>query len=305
MMCCARARFPLLAGLIVLCWARSAPADSSSCSRVGVRADASVMTRWPRLLDDVHEAFDARVDIDRCARVELRSRGTSVALEVVLPDGRSATRTASRREDIVPTLEALLLVPPRIDSVEPVAPERPESKSTPPVVRLDSSLADGDARVPPVTHPSSQLRIELSALTGARIGDGQGSVGVGALSILDLSGWLVGFAGRADHYQMLTGGPSVGALELAVLGGRRLRFQTIALDLFAGAAPAIEAPTGRVSPRLLFGGHVTLGALSMLRPFIGIDGELGPPRGGPRDADAPQLPIWTLGLALGATVGTQ
>lgn len=275
------------------------------------------MTRWPRLLDDVHEAFDARVDIDRCARVDLSSRANSVALEVVLPDGRSATRTASRREDIVPTLEALLLVPARIDSVQPVALERPESQSsttgtastpaseaTPPVVRLDSALAGGDARVP-LTHPSSQLRIELSAITGARIGDNQASVGVGALSFLDLSGWLVGFAGRADRYEMLTGVTSVGALELAVLGGRRLPFQTIAVDLFAGAAAAFEAPTGRVSPRLLFGGHVPLGALSTFRAFIGMDGELGPPRAGPADANAPQLPIWTLGLALGATVGTQ
>jgi hypothetical protein len=276
------------------------------------------MTRWPRLLDDVHEAFDARVDIDRCARVELSSRANSVALEVVLPDGRSATRTASRREDIVPILEALLLVPPRIDSVQPIALERPESKSstagpasapaseaTPPVVRLDSAPAGGDARVPSVTHPSSQLRIEVSALTGARIGNGQGSVGVGALSFLDLSGWLVGFAGRADRYEMITGAPSVAALELAALGGRRLPYHAIAVDLFAGAAAAFDAPTGRVSPRLLFGGHVTLGALSTFRTFIGIDGELGPPRAGPLDADTPQLPIWTLGLALGATVGTQ
>jgi hypothetical protein len=60
-------------------------------------------------------------------------------------------------------------------------------------------------------------------------------------------------------------------------------------------------------PRLLLGARVNFSALSTLHTFVGIDGELGPPRAGDGGdiPDAPRLPVWTLGLALGATVGTQ
>jgi hypothetical protein len=56
---------------------------------------------------------------------------------------------------------------------------------------------------------------------------------------------------------------------------------------------------------LLLGARVNFGALSTLRAFVGVDGELGPSRAEPTDVPgAPRLPVWTLGLALGATVGT-
>ncbi len=174
-----------------------------------------------------------------------------------------------------------------------------------------------------VVHPQNRVRIELSVLTGARIGDGQAGIGLGAVSFLDLSGWLVGFEGRADHYRPLSGGPSDGsALEFAVLGGRRFRFRDIALDLTAGPAAAMQgtatfetrtAPTGAIVtksssstvPRLLLGTRVSFGARSVLHTFVGIDGELGPSRSGdPGFPGASRLPVWTLGLALGATVGT-
>jgi hypothetical protein len=185
---------------------------------MAIEADASVTARWPGLLRDVREAFDARGDIDRCARVTLTLR-ESISVEVELPDGRSASRLVSRREDVVPTLEGLLLVPQRSASVQTsaVEPSRgmspqpnavaappDESATTPPIVRdvpFRRALAvpDRDAAAPASRHEPSRLGIELSVLTGARVGGGQSSVGLGALSFLDLSGWLVGFEGRADR----------------------------------------------------------------------------------------------------------
>jgi len=312
-------------GILVMLQVRPALAEDSSCARMDIRGDAPLETRWPGLVDDVREAFDMRGDVDRCARVELRWRAGSVALEVVLPDGRSTTRSVLQREDVIPTLEALLLVPQRIDpppqpmAIKPSEPVPPAASS--PSVDPAGAARDVSARSP--AHASNHLRIELSVATGARVGDGQMSVGLGALSFLELSGWLVGFEGRVDHYRMLGPSPSDGgALELAVLAGRRFRLRNLAFDLVAGPAAALQGTASFTSqsasgntvtesssstvPRLLFDTRVTFGALSTLRTFIGFDADFGPPRAGGMDVPgASRLPVWTLGLALGATVGTQ
>ncbi len=339
------AGLPVLMGIVanLLC-VRPALADGPSCAAIVIEADASVSTRWPGLLNHVRETFEARDDIDRCARVELRMGDVSIAVEAILPDGRFAARTVSRREDVVPTLEALLLVPERIGqaqtpALEPSASGAPPGGSmsvqpsgpTPPGMREVPSgpalaAADRDASAASAARRPSRLRIELSAITGARIGDGQTGVGLGAFSFLDLSGWLVGFEGRADRYRTLSGGgPDGGVLELAVLGGRRLRFQNMALDLVVGAAEVpqgtttfatsspgpgggtVTASSSSTVPRLLLGARVNFSALSTLHTFVGMDGEVGPSRAGDgaNIPDVPQLPVWTVGLALGATVGTQ
>jgi hypothetical protein len=68
----------------------------------------------------------------------------------------------------------------------------------------------------------------------------------------------------------------------------------------------VTASTSSTAPRLLLGARVSFGVLSTLHTFVGIDGELGPARAGDGEnvPGAPRLPVWTLGLALGATVGT-
>jgi hypothetical protein len=284
------------------------------------------------MLDRIREALGGRDDVDPCARVALTLRDGAIGVEVALPDGRSAHRSVSRSEDVVPMLEALVIVPEA---------SREASESSTPSARLASAPSTASAPGPPDATPAStpstavparesasmplqpsQLRIELSAATGVRVGDGQTGVGLGALSFLDLSGWLLGFAGRVDRYRMLTGAASSGALELALLGGRRFWFRTMALDLAAGPAVALGGTTTYSSqpsngnevsgsatntvPRLLLEARLAFGARSTVHTFVGLDGDFGPARS--PDAgllNAPRLPIWTLGLALGATVGTQ
>jgi hypothetical protein len=337
------ARLPALVGLPAVFWLQPALAQGDSCSPMAIEADGGVSARWPDLLRDVREAFDARDDIDRCARVKLTLQAAKIIVEVELPDGRSASRLVSRREDVVPTLEALLLVPQHSAAVQTSAAE-PSRAMPPPAnamaappeepapvpsgvrdvsLRRDLAVPDRDASGPASRHEPSRLGIELSVLTGARVGQGSSSVGLGALSFLDLSGWLVGLEGRADRYHATPTASAPGALEVAVLGGRRFRFDDFALDLTAGLAAAMQgtatyavkaANTGNTVsesssstvPRLLAGARLTFGAHSTLRTFVGLDGEVGPPRADGTDVPgAPRLPVATLGLALGATVGTR
>jgi hypothetical protein len=96
----------------------------------------------------------------------------------------------------------------------------------------------------------------------------------------------------------------------------------VALDLAAGPAAAVQgtatfetqsAATGRTIrqwssstvARLLLGARASFNAHATVRTFVGIDGELGPSRAGLDVPGAPRLPHWTLGLSLGATVGSK
>jgi hypothetical protein len=333
--------FLIAAGILVGLLAQDARAEGPSCSHVAIEAEASIKARWPKLPERVRDAFQAREDVDRCARIVLTSHDGRIGVEVSLPDGRSARRSVSEWEDVTPALEALLIVPQA-----PPMREEPSSRSAtgsatavsapspapttlgalaPPPPIMAPTIASVPAPESPGPTPaqaSSHMRIELSVLTGARVGDGEASVGLGAVSVLDLSGWLVGFAGRADRYEMLSGAHAAGALELALLGGRRLRFQTVALDLVGGPAMALggtttyakQSQTGdRLSasasntvPRLLVEARLALDALSTVHTFVAVDGDFGPANSPAASLlpNAPHLPTWTAGLALGATVGT-
>jgi len=319
-----------LVGILGILVAPPALATDRACSPMAIEAGAS---RWPELPRRVHEAFDSRDDIDACARIKLTWMDGLIVVQVVLPDGRRASRSVSRREDVLPTLEGLLLVPDR-SGPPPPAPVVEASPPTPSVLlKIDVSPRDSQEALKGATKgpadASGRLGIELSVAAGARIGDGQAGIGLGALSFLDVAGWLVGFEGRVDSYQRIESGPPpTGALELAALGGRRFRFGSLALDLVAGPALALRglAETSRTqvasgsmvntvpetrsrndtAARLLLGTRLNFGGRSTLRTFVGVDGEFSPARS-PADnlpRDEHRLPVWTIGIAFGATVGT-
>jgi hypothetical protein len=333
MKCHASANLRALAGILGVLGARPALAADGPCAPIAVEADPSVRRRWPELPDRIRDAFDARNDIDACARIKLTTTDVSTNVEVMLPDGRSASRSVSRREDVIPTLEALLLVPerpsqPPAPAVEPPAPTTNASAKVDVSARDSQAAMDGAKPTKWPANPPGRLGVELSVAAGARMGDGQAGIGLGALSFLDVAGWLVGFEGRVDSYQGIESGTPVGAIELGVLGGRRFRFGTLALDFVAGPAlvrrglsetsrttvapaPAVNrvpetAPSNDTPARLLLGARLHFAAPSALRTFVGVDGEFSP--AGPPAVDLPhdphRLPVWTVGLALGATVGT-
>jgi hypothetical protein len=298
--------------------ARPARAADASCVAIAVDVDAGVRGLWPGVAQQIRTAFDARDDIDACAWVRLSTEDRGVRIEVTLPDGRFASRGVARRDDVLPTLEALLLVPQRRPPATPIASRSPEPPRASAVL---PATPERDAATPAPARASHRVLIELSAVTGGRIGDGQISLGVGAVSFLDISGWLVGFGGRLDGYQ----GPPSAALEFAVPVGRRFRFGNQALDLTAGPALALHGggdastqpssvpatdtsteSTPGILPRALVGARLNFRSRSVFRTFVGVDGDFGAatPPGSHAPTGSARMPIWTAGLAFGATVGT-
>jgi hypothetical protein len=347
----ASATLPLMLEVLSALGARRALA-AERCSSMVVEADPNLRAHWPDLQAALRERFDARDDIDACARVRLSMNDAAIEVAVSLPDGRSASRSVSRRDDVEPTLEALLLLPQPRQAViqqqpsEPSAPKAEPAHDLPvpapaPAPKVVKRLAlpkpgpqtqagvlagDRDAAASEAAESGGVL-IELSLATGARLGDGQGSIGLGAIALLDIDGWLAGFEGRADRYQGITSGEGGPALELAALGGRRIRFGTLALDFVAGPALALQGATRvsqvsegmnseirpappvteshGVAPRLVVGSRLSFSARSVVRTFVAVDGVLGLTSPADLAGDVGNLPRWTLGLALGATVGTR
>jgi hypothetical protein len=315
------ASLPALVATLWLSGARPAYAADPTCSPLDLQADDRVRSRWPGLVEHIEGALAGRDDLDPCAWIQLAvGTGSTLVVTVVLADGRSASRTA-RADDVPTTLEALLLVPRIASTATPVpapaaiaaSPAAPAGGPSPPTATARDVLL-----APP---PSSHFGIELSAVTDARAGNGQAGLGFGASSLIDVGGWLGGFEGRFERYQMIGGGlPAAGALELSALVGRRLRLQTMTVDLLAGPALALRGaesktvatPGGTVTsetsmqpvPRALCGAHLSFAAPSVLRGFVGLEGEVGPTGVQSKPSSTSGLPIWTVGIALGATVGT-
>jgi hypothetical protein len=314
----------------------AALASRPGCTLLAVEAAPEFLERFPDSLQRVRNELRSRTDIDPCARVELGvGNDRTISVAVALPDGRTASRRIANAEDLIPTLEGLLLVP---DSTAPTA----VATDTAPAARVIEArpvpVRWSRAESPVAAQPSvatPNLGFELSAVTGARVGDGQVGYGAGLLSFIRVSGWLIGFQGRADGYRALRGSDPETALELAILTGHRFDWGQAALDLCVGSAivvngvslsqtqtvrvegmsgttpvrapePTEEPSSSGPVPRLLLGARLGMNRQSVVRTFIGIDGEWGPrasmsTRG---DASSPQLPRYSVGIALGATVGT-
>lgn len=329
-----RAPVAALVALLVAVCPGAARAAERGCPGANIEPDADFRARFADLLESIESELSARADIDACAHAWLRAEPDGViTVTVALPDGRATSRSVTRREDVIPTLQALLVVPASTLPAASVFLKRAEPAPLHRAAFLAESTRAERGTPPPVGDATSRLGVELSVVTGARLGDGQAGIGVGALSFFRVNGWLLGFQGRADSYRRLLGGDPETALELALLTGRRFDLGGVTLDLTAGPGVAMkgfalgsvvverssvnmdgamapaplpqeDAKTGPV-PRLLLGARIGLGPRSVFRTFFGFDGELGPARqandAGPYSS---RLPTYTLGLALGATVGT-
>lgn len=328
------------AALLAPCGGAAALTGNRACSGPTIAADAAFHERFPELLAELRTELPGRQGVDACARVELRAQAVSTLIEVALPDGRTTSRDVSQPDDLLPTLQALLLVPEPVPALAganaaasgvapPPKPAAPANRPAP--AGLATTRSDARDVRPPSHDRERDYGFEVALVSGVRVGDGQYGYGAGVLSLVELKRWLVGFQGRADGYRTLEGSDPETALALGVLFGRRFDLGSTALDLTAGPALALRSQGDGVSvqarpsattvamappernvspvPRLLLGARLGFSPRSVLRGFIGIDGELGP-RGGAEvvttalEASA-RMPAYTVGLALGATLGTR
>jgi len=292
------------------------PAEGG-CSSSRVVVDPAVQALWPAMDAELRRALAGRRDIDACARVHVKAGDASLAVEVTLPDGRTATRPVRQPEDLLPTVEALVLLPVQATPAQDIA----QTPVAPTLLVVSSA--------PVVSGARPRVAFELSLGVGAHVGDGQSSLGVGVGSLLDVFGWLVGFQAEADRYDGRgTSAAPTGALEAGLLGGRRFRMGDFAIDLLAGPAVTLRGgwrvatvksqPDGTPSmvvqssadqtlvPRVRLGGRLTFRAGSTLRTFVGLEGDVGAtgPVAPPQLGQAQGLPSWTVGLTVGATVST-
>ena len=333
-------RVPVLGGILVL--SPSLAAAELECAGLRLAVDAELAERFPALADSVRAAFLARGDTDSCPQVELALREQDIEVRVALADGRSTVRSLARAEDVVPTLQALVIVPERGETTDttraasPAAPKvvpvnaaskRAETKSAPKTrsrARAQRAGEPGDTvedrgvlAVEPEPAAPSALRIELSAAVGAHSGEeGRSSLNFGLQSLLDIQRFLAGFQVRLDQYQ---GGES-GAFEIALLGGRRFDFGVVGLDLLLGPSLAslgdssqdVRADTASRPPPpveedanaayAFLATRVSFFPHSTLRPFVSGDAAL---RLDERTTlDPAPFPTWSAGVSVGATVGT-
>ncbi len=331
----------------------AALAAERDCPGPSIEGDAAFREHYPELLERLRAELPARAHIDPCAVVQLRWETPVIVVAVSLPEGRAAARDVARHEDILPTLQALLLVPEDspatttaatgFDPTPTAAMPTPTARSAPVaapraprvVVRRERRYAPERDSLPAEAVGPRTFGFELSLVGGTRAGDGQFGYGAGVLSFMQIKGWLVGFQGRADGYRAIQGSDPETALALGLLSGRRFDLGSVALDLTAGpavvmrgtsfsASESVAAPNMAAAssapkqpppesdvgplPRLLLGVRLGFTPHSLFRTFIGIDGELGPTH----DADVPQepgssgrMPRYTVGLSLGATLGTR
>ena len=109
-------RRPALLPPFVALWLAMGPARAlalggDGCPAVAIEPDDDFRSRFPELVERIRGELSARTDIDTCARVELRASDAVITVSVTLPDGRAASRSLLRPDDVVPTLQGLLLVP--------------------------------------------------------------------------------------------------------------------------------------------------------------------------------------------------
>ncbi len=305
-------------------WVPTAEAQPA-CPPLEVIASRAVLARWPELAERIEATFADRSGIDTCASVSVSRDGDAIELEVRLADGRLASRRVTDEEDVIPSLEALLLLP-HTQPLTAAAEPRPTSTAAPrPRARSRPARWLGVQERPIPAGPSEidadRTGIDVALAADARLGDGRTALGLGVLALFEASGWLSGTRVRTSEYMdgsVRAPSSSFTTIELAALAGRRVRFEGLALDLVAGPAVAIEmgkrtetelapskepeSPSSSLA-RFVASGHLEFAPRSTFRPFAGLEAELGAV-GDEAAGGAFELPVWMVGVALGLATGT-
>jgi hypothetical protein len=204
--------------------------------------------------------------------------------------------------ELVPTVEALVVLPPLLETrAELPPPDQVPAKPTPAPEPTHIELAGGGA-----------VRVGGSLYAGG---------GIAATADVVVDRYLIGISGRwdvADNYvSSPTGsGFNMNSGAIGVMLGRRASFDWGSLDGLVGVNVVVESEEGltevdeiggeTADVRPAMGARVVLGRSASVRPYFLADGEVSPARlRQPKQLDPtlPTLPAWSAGLAIGLLWG--
>jgi len=266
---------------------------------VRVRGDLEV--RWLDPVASACEMLTTLPDRDPTAEV-IVTGGDELAIEVHLPDGRTAVRRVSDPELLARTLVALLTVPR--------APPPPSPEPRKPMIDpLPEAPAASAAR------PGRPLAIDVGLQLGGRIADGTDYVSVSPELWVDtrIDAWIIGLTARWELAQEsnlpLPDGFEMETLAAGIALGRRLGGAAFALDALISPRLVLETQSFGEVETTVTAIDLRIGAtlrgtfeVGQLSPFVGVDIELSPSRirrDVRLDPLLPPLPTWNLAVSGG------
>lgn len=296
--------------------------EASICDDPRITVEGRVDARWLAPLARACERSRSSTDSDPTARVRVLAAGTDLILEVELEDGRSALRRVRQVERLGPTLEALLLLPPKVAAAVPVGPAPAEA--APPAAAPPSPSAATTTPLPPSPEPRPPplaLGVEIGGGLGVRVAGREAylSLAPALFAHLRIGSWLIGLGARWEVFQSRVSLPAPG-FEMETLGmglslARRFRPSFGTFDV--GVEPRLLSETqsylakggeiadSQTDVRMGVFARLAVGDAS-LRFFTDLDFELSPGRIRRDiriDAALPPLPSWSAGLAAGVVWG--
>lgn len=214
---------------------------------------------------------------------------------------RSAVRTLTQPSELERTVEALVVLPPIIESNAELPPKDVVSKPMP---------------------PPEPVHVELAAAAALRLG-GNLYAGGGPSLIADVvvDHFILGVSGRWDVSDGYVSDPTASGFSMesgaiGVLLGRRIDLGWGSLDGMLEANVVVESEEGSGTPNEIGGEtadvraglaiRLAAGRHARVRPYFLLDAEGSPARlRKPRQLDSalPTLPAWSTGLAVGVMWG--
>lgn len=287
----------------------SAAADDARCTGPDLVVRDPLPSTWAEAVDDVRVQLKRQGRFDACARLILTPVEEKILVQIVLADGRAASREVPTPKTLWRTVRAVLLLPPVTLSL---ARPRPAS---------DGRKNWVDTAEPELHSPEnpSHAHFELGGGGSARVSGGPLYGGTGASAFADvlLDSWLIGVFGRWDVADALVtaappGGFSMQSFGVGVLLGARMSIGGWSLDGTAGPDIVVDSQEGdgpgdgiggeADDVRLDVGLRLSGPSTSRLRFYLAADLDASPARirrTAQIDPGLPGLPAWSAGLTMG------
>ncbi|MDB4979985.1 MAG: hypothetical protein JWM82_737 [Myxococcales bacterium] len=293
----------------------AAPASPTSTTKDDTCVDARLTVvgalgdRWREALTRACAQLATMADRDPGAKVSVSPSGRGLVLLATSANGRSASRHVEEPAALLPTLAALLTIPPGARAThvsQAVEPEIPAAASVP---------------SPPAPRSNGEpLDVSWGGTVGARLSGPRAFLFASPSGFFEVAmgGWAVALGMRWDELlvaeDVVAPGFEMDALSVSVLVARRWALPFGRFDL--GVAPRLVAesqsyrpPTGErggtstdIRPALV--ARLELGRQT--RFLVDLDADVSPSRLRRDlriDPELPRLQSWSVGLAVGAAWG--